>query len=112
MPNAPHGLCVPAYHILLALADGERHGYSIIKEVEEATYGTVRLLAGTLYRLLKEMVADGWIVETEGDEGDERRRYYRLTPRGRRVAIAESERLESLVRVARARKLLPAGRLV
>jgi DNA-binding PadR family transcriptional regulator len=103
---------VPAYHILLALADGERHGYSIIKEVEEATYGTVRLLAGTLYRLLKEMVADGWIVETEGDEGDERRRYYRLTPRGRRVAIAESERLESLVRVARARKLLPAGRLV
>jgi len=51
-------------------------------------------------------------VETEGDEGDERRRYYRLTPRGRRVAIAESERLESLVRVARARKLLPSGRLV
>jgi DNA-binding PadR family transcriptional regulator len=97
---------------LLALADGERHGYSIIKEVEEATGGTVRLLAGTLYRLLKEMAADGWIVETEGDENDERRRYYRLTPRGRKVAIGESERLESLVRVARARKLLPAGRLV
>jgi DNA-binding PadR family transcriptional regulator len=112
MPKDPNALSVPAYHILLALADGERHGYSIIKEVEEATGGAVRLLAGTLYRLLKEMVADGWIVETEGDENDERRRYYRLTPRGRRVAVAESERLESLVRVARARKLLPAGRLV
>jgi DNA-binding PadR family transcriptional regulator len=112
MPKDPSALSVPAYHILLALADGERHGYSIIKEVEEATGGAVRLLAGTLYRLLKEMVADGWIVETEGDENDERRRYYRLTPRGRRVAVAESERLESLVRVARARKLLPAGRLV
>lgn len=105
-------ISVPAYHILLALADGERHGYSIIKEVEDSTAGNVRLLAGTLYRLLKEMAADGWIVEIEGDEGDERRRYYRLTPRGRRVAIVESERLESLVRTARARKLLPAGRLV
>jgi DNA-binding PadR family transcriptional regulator len=112
MPETPRTLTVPAYHILLALADGERHGYSIIKEVEEATAGNVRLLAGTLYRLLKEMVADGWIVEAEGDEADERRRYYRLTPRGKRVAISESERLESLVRMARSRKLLPAGRLV
>ncbi len=112
MPNDPRALSVPAYHILLALADGERHGYSIIKEVEEATGGSVRLLAGTLYRLLKEMSADGWIVEAQGDDEDERRRYYRLAPRGRRVAIAESERLEALVRVARARKLLPAGRLV
>ena len=112
MPEA-RTLTVPAYHILLALADGERHGYSIIKEVEDATGGAVRLLAGTLYRLLKEMVADGWIVETEGDsEGDERRRYYRLTARGRKVALGESERLESLVRMARARRLLPAGRLV
>lgn len=102
----------PAYHILLALAHGERHGYAIIKDVEDATGGAVRMLPGTLYRLLKEMVADGWIVEIEGDEGDERRRYYRLTPRGRRVAVAESERLESLVRTARALKLLPAGRLV
>ncbi len=112
MAQTAHVLSVPAYHILLALADGDRHGYSIIKEVEEATGGAVRLLAGTLYRLLKEMAADGWIVETDGDEVDERRRYYRLAPRGRRAAIAESERLESLVRVARARRLLPAGRLV
>jgi DNA-binding PadR family transcriptional regulator len=112
MPNDTNALSVPAYHILLALADGERHGYSIIKEVEESTAGNVRLLAGTLYRLLKEMTADGWIVETQGGDTDERRRYYRLTPRGRRVAIAESERLEALVRTARARKLLPAGRLV
>lgn len=112
MANDPNALSVPAYHILLALAGGQRHGYSIIKEVEDATDGTVRLLAGTLYRLLREMSADGWIVETEGDESDERRRYYRLTPRGRKVAIAESERLESLVRMARACRLLPAGRLV
>lgn len=105
-------ISVPAYHILLALADGESHGYGIIKEVEDSTGGNIRLLAGTLYRLLKEMAANGWIVEIEGDEDDERRRYYRLTPRGRREAIAESERLEMLVRTARARKLLPAARLV
>lgn len=101
-------LSTPAFHIMLALADGERHGYSIIKEVETSTGGAVEILAGTLYQKLKQMLADGWIVEVEGRDGDERRRLYRLTPRGRRIAEAESARLESLVRLARLRRFLPS----
>lgn len=99
-----------AFHILLALADGERHGYSITKEVEEETEGAVRLGPGTLYRMLKQLLDDEWIVEVErADESDPRRRYYRLTPRGRRIAQAEAARLANLVRLARTRRLLPAG---
>lgn len=99
-----------AFHILLALADGERHGYSITKEVEEETEGAVRLGPGTLYRMLKQLLDDEWIVEVErADDGDPRRRYYRLTPRGRRIAQAEAARLANLVKLARSRRLLPAG---
>ncbi len=99
-----------AFHILLALSDGERHGYSIIKEVEEDTEGAVRLGPGTLYRMLKQLLDDGWIAEVDRvDENDPRRRYYRLTPRGRREAQTEASRLANLVRLARARRLLPAG---
>ncbi|MBD5656658.1 MAG: helix-turn-helix transcriptional regulator [Candidatus Eremiobacteraeota bacterium] len=98
------------FYILLALAGGERHGYAIAKEVEEQTSGTVRLGPGTLYRLIKQLTTDGWIAETGGAEDDdrERRRTYRLTPRGRRIAQAEAERLDDLVAVARSRRLLPA----
>jgi len=98
------------FYILLALAGGDRHGYGVIKEVEAQTGGTVKLGPGTLYRLIKQLVADGWISEIEGDSsaGDERRRYYRLTARGRAVARAEAERLDDLVVVARERRLLPA----
>jgi DNA-binding PadR family transcriptional regulator len=98
------------FYILLALAGGDRHGYGVIKEVEAQTSGAVKLGPGTLYRLIKQLLADGWIVEIEGDaaDGDERRRYYRLTPRGRAIARAEAERLDSLVAVARERRLLPA----
>lgn len=98
------------FHILLALADGERHGYSIIKDLEEETDGAVRLGPGTLYRSLKQLLDDGWIVEIDRvDETDPRRRYYRLTPRGRKVAQMESVRLARLVRLAKTRRLLPAG---
>lgn len=100
------------FHILLTLADGDRHGYSISKEIEEATGGAIRLGPGTLYGLLKQMVVDGWIAERSGPEDDPRRRTYRLTPRGRRIAQAEAERLADLVRVARSRRLLPAGAAV
>ena len=101
------------FHILLTLAEGDRHGYSIGKEVEEATGGAIRLGPGTLYGLLKQMVDDGWIAEVRsGPDDDPRRRYYRLTPRGRRIAQAEAERLADLVRVARSRRLLPAGATV
>jgi DNA-binding PadR family transcriptional regulator len=98
-----------AFEILLALADGERHGSSISSEVDAATAGRIRLMPGALYRYLKQMAADGWIADTVkvGDD-DARRRYYRLTPLGRRVAQAEAERLEEVVRVARFRRLLPA----
>ncbi len=98
------------FHILLVLADGERHGYSIGKEVEEATHGALRLGPGTLYRHLKQMCADGWIADTaRPDPSETRRRYYRLTPWGRKIAQAEAARLAELVRVARSRRLLPAG---
>ena len=98
------------FHILLALADRERHGYSIMQEVEARTDGRVRLGPGTLYGSIKRMLAGGLIEEMEARPGpaldDERRRYYRLTNFGRRVAAAEAERLNSLVREARAKKLL------
>jgi DNA-binding PadR family transcriptional regulator len=99
-----------AFHILLALADGERHGYAITREVAEETSGEVKLGPGTLYRMLKQLLDDEWIVEVKGaDTDDPRRRYYRLTPRGRRVAQAEALRLANVVRIARSRRLLPAG---
>lgn len=99
-----------AFHILLSLAEAPRHGYSIIKEVEEETAGAVRLGPGTLYRMLRQLLDDAWISEVDkSDEADPRRRYYRLTPRGKKVAQEEAARLANLVRLARARRLLPAG---
>jgi len=99
-------LSTSGFHILLALAEGERHGYAIAKEVDDATRGAVSLGPATLYRTIKQFLADGWIAEV-GD-GDDRRRTYRLTARGRRIAQAEAERLDAVVRVARERRLLPA----
>lgn len=96
------------FEILISLAGGERHGYAILRDVEERTGGRLRLHAGTLYRALGRLVDDGFLEETEGPaEGeDERRRYYRLTASGRQVAGAEAARLERQVRSARARDLL------
>src|SRR5262245_35199085 len=100
------------FHILLALADGERHGYSIMQEVEARTSNKVRLGPGTLYGSIKRMLADQLIEESDErpDPGldDERRRYYRLTRFGRLVAIAEAERLQNLVGAARAKRMLRA----
>lgn len=100
-----------ALYVLLALADGERHGYAIIKEIEAASGGDIRVLPGTLYRVIKQLVDDRWIVEVEpyGGADDERRRYYRLTPWGRKVALAEVERMATVLRMARERRLLPAS---
>ena len=98
------------FHILLALVDKERHGYHIMQEVDERTGGKVRLGPGTLYGSIKRMLADRWVEETEerpdADLDDERRRYYRLTDLGFRVASAEAERLALLVKMARSKKLL------
>jgi len=97
-----------AFHVLLALADSPKHGYSIMKEVEERTGGEVRLSTGTLYGLIKRFLDDELIVELPAeDDGHERRRPYRLTPFGRQVAKAEAARLEQLVSAARDVRLLP-----
>lgn len=99
-----------AFRILLALADGERHGYAITREVAEETGGEMKLGPGTLYRMLKQLLDDEWIVEVDGTDADDpRRRYYRLTARGRRAAQVEAARLADLVQLARDRRLLPAG---
>lgn len=99
------------FQVLVALADGEKHGYAIIKEVSRRTDGAVHLRAGTLYAVVKRFVDDGLIAESaerpDPALDDERRRYYRLTDFGRRVASAEAARLEALVTAARARNLLP-----
>jgi DNA-binding PadR family transcriptional regulator len=101
------------FHILLALADKERHGYDIMREVDERSEGQVRLGPGTLYGSIKRMLNDGLIEELDErpdpELDDERRRYYRLTNFGRRVAVAEAERLERLVKSARSKKLLARG---
>lgn len=93
-----------AFHVLLALADGPKHGYLILKDVEERTDGDVRLSTGTLYGLIKRFLDDELIIETRPD--DDRRRPYKLTARGREVAEAEAARLERMVRAARGVKLL------
>jgi DNA-binding PadR family transcriptional regulator len=97
-------------HILLALADGSKHGYGIMQEVKEISDGRVKMGPGTLYGSIKRMLAAGLIQET-GDRpapefDDERRRYYELTGFGRGVLAEEARRLSDLVRVARRKRLL------
>ena len=104
-------LPLPVLHILVALADGDRHGYAIMQEVAARTDGAVRLGPGTLYGSIKRMLHDGLIEELDerpdSDEDDVRRRYYRITPRGRTFAREEIGRLAALVRHARAASLTP-----
>ena len=106
LPLAP-----ASFHILISLADADRHGSALIQDIAERTAGGVRLGAGTLYRTIQRMLEDGLIVELEErpdpDEDDERRRYYRVTPFGRAGARAEADRLPDLVRLARASGLAP-----
>jgi DNA-binding PadR family transcriptional regulator len=99
------------FQILLALADGEKHGYGIMREVGQRTGRRMRMGPGTLYGSIARMLAAGVIEESDDRPDpaldDERRRYYRLTNFGRRVAAAEAHRLAELVRLARATDLLP-----
>jgi DNA-binding PadR family transcriptional regulator len=94
------------FHILLALADDDRHGYAIIQDIAARTDGELRLSAGTLYRSIQRMLEQGLILETRErpapEEDDERRRYYRITPEGTAAARAEARRLGQLVKMARA----------
>jgi DNA-binding PadR family transcriptional regulator len=98
------------FHVLLALADGEKHGYVISKEIARRTGDEVRLSAGTLYGIIKRLLDDGMIEESadrpEFSLDDERRRYYRLTKLGRAVAEAEAERMERVIAMARAKRVL------
>jgi DNA-binding PadR family transcriptional regulator len=98
------------FHILLALADGERHGYGVMLEVDRITSGQLRLGPGTLYRSIQRMLVDGLIVErkeaVDPEVDDERRRYYRLTKLGLEVGRAEARRLDALVKASRQRGLL------
>jgi DNA-binding PadR family transcriptional regulator len=98
------------FHVMVSLADGTRHGYAIIKDVAERTGGAEHLGAGTLYAIIKRLLADGLITELPSgreERADQRRRYYRLTALGREVATAEAERLERAVASARSSRLLP-----
>src|SRR5499426_2285997 len=111
-PDAMVPLTPAVFHILLALADGERHGYAIMRDVSNDTNGALRLGPGTLYGCLNRMLAAGLIEESDErpdpEMDDERRRYYRLSTFGHRVAVAEAERLAQLVKAARTKKLLSA----
>jgi DNA-binding PadR family transcriptional regulator len=111
-PEAWLPLTPAMFHILLALADKERHGYEIMREVEERSEGEMRIGPGTLYGSIKRMLNDELIEELDErpdpELDDERRRYYRLTDFGHRLAVAEARRLEKLVKSARSKKLLSA----
>jgi DNA-binding PadR family transcriptional regulator len=110
--------CLPLtpalFHVLLALADGEKHGYAVLKEVARRTDGRVTFSPGTLYAILRRFVADGIVVESEERPDpsldDERRRYYALTDFGRAVAHAEARRMETALGMARAKSLIPRAR--
>lgn len=103
-------LTEPAFEVLLALAEGDRHGYAIMQAVSGRTGGRVRLHPGTLYRVLSRMLSQAWIEELDERPDpavdDERRRYYRITDLGRGVAGAEAQRLASQVAAARHRRLV------
>ena len=112
MPSAdPHLPLSPAvFHILLALADEDRHGYAIMRDIEDRTDGVVRVGPGMLYGSIKWLLADGFIEaapKRPRPDADERRRYYRLTSSGRDLLKAEAGRLEAAVGLARSRRVLP-----
>jgi DNA-binding PadR family transcriptional regulator len=101
-----------AFHILLSLAEGDLHGYAIMRQVEQQTAGKVRLGPGTLYSSIQALLEGGFIEELRGDSPDavqphrDRRRLYRLTSAGKKVARSEAERLADILRIARAKKIL------
>lgn len=102
------------FHVLLSLADGERHGYAIVQDIADRSAARIRLEPGNLYRHLKFMLDEGLIEESGrrpvAGRDDERRRYYRMTRFGRQVALAEASRLEAVAAEARARLVARQGR--
>lgn len=106
----PLPLTPAMFQVLLSLADGEKHGYAILKDVAEQTHGEVRLSTGTLYGIIKRLLAEGMVLECRPrptrEHDDARRRYYQLTDWGRQVAVCEAERMEKLLMMARIKHLL------
>lgn len=97
------------YLVLFSLTSGERHGYGMVKEVQEQSGGAVRMDPSNLYRALKRLIQKGLVAESDprsGADSDERRRYYSLTPLGREVVEAEASRLSRLTDAARERQLI------
>lgn len=114
--SAANGLTPAMFQVLLALGDEEKHGYAILKDVEEQSGGEVRVSTGTLYAIIKRLLSEGWIKECRNRpaaaDDDQRRRYYRITAAGREVAMREAERLERLIATAREKNLLRRAKLV
>lgn len=116
MPFRPPGASLPltpiSFEILLALLDGDRHGYAILQSVENRVAGVLPMRTGTIYRALARLMEEGLIDRSASvaEADDERRRYYRITAHGRSVARAEARRLADQVDAARARRLLPEPR--
>jgi DNA-binding PadR family transcriptional regulator len=112
-PDSLLPLTSAVFHILIALADRDRHGYSIMQDVAARTGGKVQLSAGTLYSSIRRMLEQGLIEELadspDPSSNDERRRYYRLTRFGKRAAAAEVERLNAMLKQARATGLVPSA---
>ena len=112
-PDSLLPLPTAVFHILIALADRDRHGYSIMQDVADRSGGKVQLSAGTLYSSIRRMLEQGLIEELaaspDPSSSDERRRYYRLTRFGKRVAAAEVARLNAMVQQARATGLVPGA---
>ncbi len=110
-PEALLPLPPATFHILMAVAEEDRHGYRIIQDVAARTDGALKLSAGTLYRSIQRMLEQGLLLETQErpdpELDDERRRYYRITSFGRAVAQAETRRLTELLKLARARGFAP-----
>jgi len=110
-PESLLPLSPAAFDILLALVDGERHGYGIMQEIARRSEGRVNVGPGTLYRSIRRLLTDGLIEESDErpvpELDDARRHYYRITHFGRRVAAAEAQRLADLVRTAELKQLLP-----
>lgn len=109
--DEPSSVSPQVFHILLALAAGDQHGYAIMQDVLMRTGGQLRLSPGTLYGSIKRMLEQGLVIELRASQrpkdDDERRRYYRLTPIGRKVARAEAERMADLLEQARVQGLAP-----